>query len=87
MNSGNKKEEGLLITLHYKIYSNMIMLLRNMGQNPEIYKVGSCTSLKTELSNAELPRAGLSKRMSHKPTMQNFPHELDTERMFYVLEC
>lgn len=39
MNSGNKKEEGLVITLHYKIYSNMKMLLRNMGQNPEIYKV------------------------------------------------
>lgn len=64
----------------------MKMLLRNMGQNPEIYKVGSCTSLKTELRNAELPRTGLSKRMSHKPTMQNFPHELDTERVFYVLE-
>lgn len=49
MNSGNKKEEGLLITLHYKIYSNMKMLLRNMGQNLEIYKVGSCTSLNTRV--------------------------------------
>lgn len=62
MNSGNKKEEGLVITLHHKIYSNMKMLLRNMGQNPEIYKVGSCTSLKTELRNAELPRTGLTKQ-------------------------